>query len=466
MASYQPPPYRIKMIEPIQLPSREIRESALKRAHYNLFNLRASEIYIDLLTDSGTGAMSHNQWASMMIADESYANAKSYFRFEKVVSKLTGFKEIIPTHQGRAAENIIFGHLLKNTPNSIVVSNQLFDTTVGHILYNGAAPVDLVIREGKEPLSLHPFKGNMDILKLESFLGEKSEDVSVITLVLTNNAGGGQPISMENIRTVSQISTEYEIPFFLDIARFIENCHFIKLREDGFSEKSNAEIALETCSYADGVWMSAKKDGFANTGGFIALNDENLATLFRARLILFEGFPTYGGLTGRDLESVATGLEEAITEKYVEHRINQVEYLVTELYDNKIPVVIPAGGHAAFINARDLLPHIPDFEFPAQALACEIYLEGGIRSVEIGSFMFGRHINGKFVPANLELVRLAIPRRSYEKGHLDYIVEILKKVKQRASEIKGIKIIDEPNLLRHFTSKLEPVGLVNEMIEI
>lgn len=460
MTTYLPPPYRIKMIEPIELPSVERRIESLEKAHFNLFNLKAEDIFIDLLTDSGTGAMSHNQWASMMRGDESYANAKSFTRFCDVIQKLTGFKEILPTHQGRAAENILFGHILKETPNSVVISNQSFDTTIGHILYNDATPVDLVSDIARDASNLSPFKGNMDTQKLTKWFEENDDHVAVITLVITNNAGGGQPVSMQNIKEVSKIAKDHGIPFFLDIARFIENCYFIQQREEGFNDKSLAEIALETCSYSDGVWMSAKKDAFVNIGGFLALRDTSFANTLRERLILFEGFPSYGGLAGRDLEAIATGLEEAIQTSAVSHRINQVEYLVNSLNEADIPVILPAGGHAAFIDAKAFLPHIPCEQFPAQALSCEIYLKGGIRTVEIGSLMFGKEEEGEFIPAQMELVRLTIPRRTYEKAHFDYIINILKKIKEEKDQITGLRVTEEPELLRHFSCKLAKVKML------
>ena len=443
------------MVEPVHLIPQSERELALKRAHYNLFNLTSEEIFIDLLTDSGTGAMSHNQWASMMQADESYANAKSFTRFKEVIEMSTGMGEILPTHQGRAAENILFGHLLKDKKQAMVVSNQSFDTTIGHILYNEAIPVDIVIEEGKSPSFIHPFKGNMNIQKLEDVLLSNSDQVEIITLVVTNNAGGGQPVSMDNIKKVSEIAKKYNKYFFLDIARGIENAYFIQEREAEYQNYSLSEIFRKMCGYADGVWMSAKKDAYVNIGGFIALHDSELANKLRERLILFEGFPSYGGLAGRDLEAIATGLEEALTTDTVKQRINQVDYLVNELDAIGIPVVLPSGGHAAFIDAKEFLPHIPVEEFPAQALSCELYLRGGIRSVEIGSLMFGTHENGKFIPASNELLRLTIPRRTYEKGHLDYIVSIFKEIIPIKSSLQGLKITEEPELLRHFSCKLD-----------
>lgn len=445
------------MIEPISLINRKQREDALKNANYNVFNLKSQDIFIDLLTDSGTGAMSQNQWASLMVGDESYANAKSFQRFEATIRKIFGFSEIIPAHQGRAAENILFGHLLQNKANQMVISNQSFDTTVGHILYNHAKPIDIVVPEGRDPKSQFPFKGNIDLNRLTELIENQRDEIAFITIVLTNNAGGGSPASMENIKAVSELAKTNGLKFYIDAARIIENAFFIKERERGYKDKCLNEIVLEICGLADGLWMSAKKDAYVNIGGFIALNDKELATHLRERLILFEGFSTYGGLAGRDLEAIATGLEEAIMTDAVKYRVNQIAYLVDQLKEAGIPVLTPAGGHAAFIDASEFLPHIPAEQFPAQSLACELYLEAGIRSVEIGSLMFGTHENGKFIPAIMELLRLTIPRRTYEKAHFDYIVEALKEIKKRKNEIKGLKITHEPELLRHFSCKLAPI---------
>ncbi len=458
MANYNPPPYRIKMVEPIKMPSKERREVAIKEANYNLFNLRARDIYMDLLTDSGTGAMSQGQWASVFLGDESYANAKSFERLQQVVEDITGLPEFLPAHQGRAAENVLVGHLLGIKPGK-VVSNQNFDTTVGHILFNKGEPVDIVIDEGTDAKNLYPFKGNMDINKLNKILENEAEKVALITLVLTNNAGGGQPVSMANVKQVFEIARKYNKPFFLDIARFIENAYFIQQREEGYEDKSLQEITREFGEYCDGMWMSAKKDAYVNIGGFIALKDKTLADRLRERLIMFEGFPTYGGLAGRDLEAMATGLQEAVSADLgvVAHRINQIKYLVDTLHEKGIPVVLPAGGHACFIDVAEFLPHIPKEQFPAQALGIELYLRGGIRSVEIGSLMFGKHVDGVFVPAKMELLRLTIPRRTYEKAHFDYLIDILVSIKDNKEAIKGLKITEEPELLRHFTCKLAPV---------
>ena len=447
---YPAPPYRIKMVEPIRLLDAENRIKRIKEAEWNLFNLNAEDIYLDFLTDSGTGAMSQEQWSAMMMGDESYANARSFRRFERVVQQFTGLPEVIPTHQGRAAENVLLPSILKE--GKYVVSNQSFDTTVGHILFNGREPYDIVIDEGLDPVNEHLFKGNMNTTKLKSILDGGL--VSMVTLVLTNNAGGGQPVSLANISKVAEIVSMYDVPFFLDIARIVENSYFIKEREH--PELSIAEIVRRTCLLADGVWMSAKKDAYVNIGGFIALKDSTTADKLRERLVLFEGFPSYGGLAGRDLEAIATGLEQVTAdESIVKHRIQQVSYLHAKLTEIGIPLVNPPGGHAIFIDAKQFLPHIPPEQFPAQALACQLYIEGGIRSVEIGSLMFGREEDGKFIPANMELVRLAIPRRVYEQGHFDYVVSVMNKLMDKKDSIRGMKIIEEPEILRHFTCKLD-----------
>ncbi|MHA2502285.1 MAG: tryptophanase [Candidatus Kariarchaeaceae archaeon] len=466
MTYYPPPPYKIKMVEPIVLIPEEDRLRAIKDAEYNLFNLKAQDIYLDFLTDSGTGAMTQTQWAAMMVADETYANALSYQRFEESVRTFTGMSEIIPTHQGRAAENILLGTLLVDKPGSWVVSNQSFDTTVGHILFNKAQPVDIVIKEGRDPNADHPFKGNMDTDKLKELLEESSEKIALITLVLTNNAGGGQPVAMENVQQVARLAREYGKPFYLDIARIAENAYFIQKRDPMYGDVELGSIIREICSYSDGVWMSAKKDAYVNIGGFIAVQDKNFADRMRERLILFEGFPTYGGMAGRDLEAIAKGLEEVVEGTTVEHRVAQVAYLVEELSSADIPVVMPPGGHAAFVDAGALLPHIPPHEFPAQALGVELYIEGGIRTVEIGSLMFGRHVEDQFVPATLELLRITIPRRVYTKAHMDYVVDVFRRLKARIHEIKGLKITEEPELLRHFTCKLAPIKSGSQKVSL
>ncbi|MGC8928098.1 MAG: tryptophanase [Myxococcota bacterium] len=450
-------PFRIKMTEPIKLLSREEREKRLIEAHYNLFLIKAEDVMIDLLTDSGTGSMSANQWSAIMIGDESYAGATSFYRFEETVRKITGFKYILPTHQGRAAERILFGLVAKK--GMVIPSNTHFDTTRALIEYNGATALDLVIEEGKRPSAKHPFKGNMDINKLEDTIKKFGvENIPLCMITITNNSGGGQPVSMENIRETKRLLSRYNIPLFIDACRFAENAYFIKKREKGYENKSILEIAREIFSYADGCTMSAKKDGLVNIGGFLALNDERLALESKNMLILTEGFPTYGGLAGRDLEALSVGLNEVLDESYLSYRIGQVEYLGNRLIENGIPIIEPTGGHAVYIDAGAFLPHIKPENYPAQALSVELYREGGIRTVEIGSVMFGkREESGRFKPAALELVRLAIPRRVYTMSHMDYIAEVAGSIKNRAQEIKGYKITYESPYLRHFTAHFEPV---------
>jgi len=450
-------PFRIKMTEPIRILSREERERKIREAHYNLFLLKAENVMIDLLTDSGTGSMSANQWAAIMVGDESYAGATSFYKFEEVVKKITGLKYILPTHQGRAAERILFGLVAKK--GMVIPSNTHFDTTRALIEYNGATALDLVIDEGKKPSLRHPFKGNMDLNKLEEAIKKfGKENIPLCMLTITNNSGGGQPVSMENIRETKRLLSRYNIPLFIDACRFAENAYFIKKREKGYENKSILEIAQEIFSYADGCTMSAKKDGLANIGGFLALNDENLANQAKNMLILTEGFPTYGGLAGRDLEALAVGLTEVLDESYLSYRVGQVEYLGNRLIEKGIPIIEPTGGHAVYIDAGSFLSHIKPENYPAQALSVELYREGGIRSVEIGSVMFGkREESGRFKPATLELVRLAIPRRVYTMSHMDYIAEVAGKLKDRVSSIKGYRITYEAPHLRHFTAHFEPI---------
>lgn len=462
-------PFRIKTVESIKLTSREDREEILKRAFYNTFLIPAENVLIDLLTDSGTSAMSAKQWAALMDGDESYAGAKSFYNFEKVIKEIFGFKYILPVHQGRAAERILFtmvlskidvdGRYINDGEGKSIPSNNHFDTTRANIEFNGAEAVDLVIEEGKKPDVVHPFKGNMDINKLKKFIEEKRrENIPICMLTITNNTGGGQPVSMENIREVSKICRENKIPFFLDACRFAENAYFIKTREKGYENKSIIEICNEMFSYADGCTMSAKKDAFANIGGFLAINDEDWYIKCRNLLIITEGYLTYGGLAGRDMDAIAQGLKEILDENYLKYRIESTKYVGKMLLENGIPIIKPVGGHAIYIDAKSFLPHIPAKEFPAHSLTCELYLAGGIRAVEIGSVMFGRYdSNGEMIPADMELVRLAIPRRVYTKSHFDYIVEILKEIKQYKDKIRGYKIIEEPKFLRHFTAKFNPV---------
>ena len=450
-------PFRIKSVEPIKLNTRSDRGDILNNAYNNLFLVNAKDVIIDLLTDSGTGAMSSQQWAGVMLGDESYAGSNSFIFFEKTVKDLMGFKNIIPTHQGRAAERILFSTIAKK--GDYIPSNNHFDTTRANVLEIGAKPVDLVCSESYDFNSSFSFKGNMDIEKLKKFIVDKDpSNIPLIMLTITNNTGGGQPVSMENIKAVSLVAKEYNIPFYLDACRFAENAYFIKLNEAGYSNKSIKDIVKETFSYADGCTVSAKKDAIANIGGFLCTNDDNLAKKKKDLLILTEGFPTYGGLSGRDLEAVAYGLKEVVDEDYLQYRIESTKYLGEKLNKLNIPIINPPGGHAIYIDAQKFLPHIPVEEFPGQALACELYIEGGIRTSEIGSLMFGgKDEDGKPFYANHELVRLAIPRRTYTQSHIDYVIEVMESIKHKSHKIKGLKIIYESRTLRHFTAKLERV---------
>jgi tryptophanase len=445
-------PFKIKMVESIKMISREERELHLKSANYNLFLIKAENVLIDLLTDSGTGAMSDHQWGAMIEGDESYAGCSSYYDMEKTIKDLTGFKYIFPTHQGRAAERILFSVLCGK--GKIIPNNTHFDTTRANIEYNDTLALDLVISEGKDPSNLHPFKGNMDLNKLEDLLESNSRDIPLCMVTITNNSGGGQPVSMENIKGIKKLCTHYNVPFFLDACRFAENAYFIKLREDGYFDKSVKEISQEMFSYADGCTMSAKKDGMVNMGGFLAFNNKELSTPVRNLGILTEGYPTYGGLSGRDLAAISQGLKEVVQEDYLQYRIQSVKYLGDALSDLGIPVVKPIGGHAVYIDAKSMLSHIPVSQFPAQVLACALYLEGGIRGVEIGSLMFG----GEDKCADMELLRLTIPRRVYTQSHIDYVVEILDNINNNKDKLVGLKIIKEPPYLRHFTAELIPMG--------
>ncbi|MBL1436068.1 MAG: tryptophanase [Rhodobacteraceae bacterium] len=448
-------PFRIKSVEPIRMTTRPEREAKLKAAHYNLFGLKSDDVLIDLLTDSGTGAMSSAQWAAIMKGDESYAGSPSFDRFEAAVKNLMPFKHIIPTHQGRAAEAILFsilGGAGKNIP-----SNTHFDTTRGNIEASGARAYDLVIEEGKDSQSLHPFKGNMDLAKLERFLAEHGDSVPCVMHTITNNAGGGQPVSLENIRAVAEIAKAHGRPFIIDGCRFAENAWFIKQREPGQENRSITDIVRNCFSVADGMTMSAKKDAFANIGGWLALNDDELADDARVRLIQTEGFVTYGGLAGRDLDAIAQGLTEIIDEDYLRYRIGTNQYIIDRLDLLGVPVVKPAGGHAVFIDAKAWLPHIDPLEYPAQALANRLYEIGGIRGVEIGSLMFGRQPDGSEKPAAMELVRLAIPRRTYTQSHADYLIEAFEQLKQEKDSLRGLKVVKEARLMRHFTCQLQPL---------
>lgn len=447
-------PFRIKTVEPIHQTSREQREAALQKAGYNLFQLRAENVLIDLLTDSGTGAMSSEQWAGMMRGDESYAGATSFYVFETAVREITGLKHVIPTHQGRAAERILFGSVLSDA--DIVPNNTHFDTTRANVEYRSAKALDIPIPEGRQPQLIHPFKGNIDLAQLEDVLSQNPGQVPLVMITVTNNSGGGQPVSMANVRAAKEICQRFDVPLFLDACRFAENAWFIKMREEGYADKTPLAIAQEMFSLVDGCTMSAKKDGLANIGGFLALNDDELAQRCKNLLILTEGFPTYGGLAGYDLEAIAVGLHEVLREDYLQYRIRSVAYLGDILTEASIPIVQPPGGHAIYIDAMAMLPHIPQSEYPAWALSLALYLEGGIRSVEIGSVMFGQQPDGSEQPAAMELVRLAFPRRVYTQSHVDYLAEVLLHVNKIKTSIHGMRITDSPPVLRHFTARLTP----------
>lgn len=458
MSQYPVEPFRIKMVEPIRLIAPPEREEAMRRAGYNLFNLRAEEVFIDLLTDSGTGTMSQDQWAAIMTGDESYAGARSYFHLADVMKKIFGFEHFVPTHQGRAAENILTNLLVK--PGMYIPSNMHFDTTDGNIRARGGRPTNLVIDEAFDPTSHHPFKGNMDLAKLRGFIEQVgAQNIPFGCITITNNAGGGQPVSLENIRAVAALYREYGIPFFIDACRYAENAYFIQQREPGFANHSTLEIANEIFALADGAWMSAKKDALVNIGGFLAVRDDDLFQRICNELILREGFVTYGGLAGRDLDAMAVGLMEGLVEDYLAYRIGQTAYLASQLVASGIPIIEPSGGHAIYLDAGRLLPHIPHAEFPGQALAAALYLEGGIRGVEIGSVMFAYPDpdSGEMIYPRLELVRLAIPRRTYTQSHFDYIVETMQRLAQKRETLRGYRITYAPPLLRHFTARFEPL---------
>ncbi|MCL6493898.1 MAG: tryptophanase [Ignavibacterium sp.] len=450
-------PFKIKSVEPIRFTTREEREILLKEAGFNPFMLHSDDVLIDLLTDSGTSAMSSKQWAGIMEGDEAYAGSKSFYRFEAVVRSITQMKHIIPTHQGRAAEKILFS--IVGGPGKYFPNNTHFDTTRANIEFSGSEAVDLLNEVGKYPEIRADFKGNMDIEKLEAFIKEKGpENIPLCMITVTNNSGGGQPVSMQNIKNTKAVCKKYGIPLFIDACRFAENAYFIKLREKGYENKTPLEIAQEMFSYADGVTMSAKKDALVNIGGFLALNDDELAMKCRNLLIVTEGFPTYGGLAGRDLEAVAQGLLEVLDEHYLQYRIRSVEYLGEKLIAAGVPIIEPPGGHAIYIDAKRFTPQIPAEQYPGQSIVCELYLEGGVRAVEIGSVMFGKYDkNGKLIPAMMELVRLAMPRRVYTQSHVDYLIEVISEVYNRRKDLKGYKITYEAPMLRHFTAKFEPL---------
>jgi len=450
-------PFRIKMVEPIKLTSRSERERLIAAAHFNPFLLAAEDVIIDLLTDSGTSAMSAEAWAAMMRGDESYAGARSWYRFRDTVKDIFGFEQVIPTHQGRAAEHILFGVMVQR--GSIVPNNTHFDTTRANVEYNGGEALDLPCPEAEDLDSSYPFKGDMDITALEKVVAEHGrEKIPLIMVTITNNSGGGQPVSMANIREISRVAKAAGIPFYIDACRFAENSQFIKRREPGFENTATIDIAREIFSYADGCTMSAKKDAFANIGGFLCTNDAELAHRERNILILTEGFPTYGGLAGRDLDAIAVGLCEILDEHYLNYRLDSTRYVVNHLLETGIPVIAPAGGHAVYLDAARFLPHIDPLQYPGQALAVELYIEGGIRGVEIGTVMFGLDPHtGEENPARLELLRLAIPRRVYTQSHMDYVLEAIGQVWERRNDVRGMRIVEAPKFLRHFTAKFKRI---------
>jgi tryptophanase len=451
-------PFRIKVVEPIKITDRAYRGAVLERAHYNLFQMKAEDVTIDLLTDSGTAAMSAEQWSAMMAGDESYAGSRSFYRFEAVARELTGYRHLIPVHQGRAAEKILFG--LLGGAGKVVPANAHFDTTRANVEYTGARALDLPIPEARDPRTEHPFKGNIDLGALDACLREEgAARVPCVIVTVTNNAGGGQPVSLENLRAARAICDRHDVRLFLDACRFAENAYFIKLREPGQRDRSARDIAREMFRLASGCTMSAKKDGLVNIGGFLGLDDDELAARSRNLLILTEGFPTYGGLAGRDLEAMARGLQEVLDEDYLNYRFVSTAYLGEHLTSAGVPILRPVGGHAVYLDARRFVPHVPQDQFPAQALACELYLAAGIRGVEIGSLMFGKRdpATGAFIPAAMDLVRLAIPRRVYTQSHIDYVIEAILELHQGRDRVRGLSLTWEAPFLRHFTARLRPV---------
>jgi len=449
-------PFRIHSVEPLRFLTADERAAKVRDAGYNLFDLHADDVLIDLLTDSGTGAMSRDQWAAIQHGDESYAGSPSWFTFLAAVQELFPFPHVIPTHQGRAAEKILFTAIAG--PGTVVPNNTHFDTTRANVEFTGAEAVDLVIPEGRDPSADHPFKGNMDLDALDALLADRAADVPVVMVTVTNNSGGGQPVSLENLRGVRAICDRYGVALFLDACRFAENAWFITLREPGYAGASVADVVREMAALADGMTMSAKKDPMANIGGWLALRDDDLAERCRNLLILTEGFPTYGGLAGRDLEAIAQGLRECVDEHYLRYRIRSTAYLAEALDDAGVPTVKPAGGHAVYLDARAMLPHVPPLAYPGQSLAVALYEAGGIRGCEIGTVMFGLRPDGTEAPAAMDLVRLAIPRRTYTQSHVDYVIEVVTDVASRASSLPGYRIVEQPAQLRHFTARFEPLG--------
>ncbi len=453
-------PFRIKSVEPFRLSSESERSAFLKAADYNPFLLSSDQVMIDLLTDSGTSAMSANQWAGIINGDEAYAGSRSWLKMQAVVKDLTGFEFILPTHQGRAAERIIYG--LVGGKGKTFISNTHFDTTRANIEFSGAEAIDIPIENATDPSWIHPFKGNLNTEKLEKIILEKGAgNVGAVILTVTNNSGGGQPVSMANTREVSRICRKHGVLFMLDCCRVAENAYFIHLREEGYSGKTYKEIAQEMFSLTDGAVMSAKKDALVNMGGFLALKDKDIANECKSLLIITEGFTTYGGLSGRDMEAIAIGLEEVFDADYLTYRMKSTAYLGDHLNKMGVPLMLPIGGHAVYIDAKQFYPHIPVDQYPGQALACELYVKGGIRSVEIGSVMFGKYDSmGKLIPASMELVRLAIPRRVYTQSHMEYVIETFEILLEDRKNVRGMKITEEPKFLRHFTAKFEKLDQV------
>jgi tryptophanase len=448
-------PFRIHSVEPLRMTTEQQRLEAVQAAGYNLFALPAQDVLIDLLTDSGTGAMSRDQWAAIQRGDESYAGSPSWFAFRDAVRSLFPFTHVIPTHQGRAAEKILFS--VVGGPGRVVPNNTHFDTTRANVEATGAQALDLVIPEGLDPASRHPFKGDMDVERLEALLRERRADVPLVMVTVTNNSGGGQPVSLGNLHAVRDVCDAFDVPLFLDACRFAENAWFIREREPGQAGRDVVDIVREMASLADGMTMSAKKDPLGNIGGWLALDDDGLAEQCRALLILTEGFPTYGGLAGRDLEAIAQGLTEAVQHDYLRYRVRSTAYLGEALASAGVPVVQPIGGHAVYLDARALAPHIPPLQYPGQAVTVALYVAGGVRGCEIGTVMFGRHPDGSEQPAAMDLVRLAIPRRTYTQSHVDYVIEVCRHVADHVDELPGYRIVDEPPRLRHFTASFEPL---------